>query len=220
MEPLDASLVSLIRDEFAPTVRVWFAHNCSTLSANPSRTGVAMTDEAAVGEKIAKTIKVPVSVLMERREVRVGRWDDVQWNAVGVLAGAGERSGCTLVHEASDVHQYLWTGLACELYKDGCESYWYNLQSETPFLFVVCFLQEDEEENAQELMPVLVTASQDEANAHLESDDPVYSLPMPEAVLEAVERFVVTYYEPEIKKKRRRRDWTAEHEDAQKNRRH
>ena len=57
-------------------------------------------------------------------------------------------------------------------------------------------------------------ASQDEANAHLESDDPVYSVPMPEKIVEWVERYVVENYEPEARKKRKRRDWAKESEDT------
>ena len=92
------------------------------------------------------------------------------------------------------------------VHADDCESYWYNLLGEAPALFVVCFL-EDEEAGP---VPVLVTASQDEANAHLESDDPVFSVPMPDQVHQWVERFVVENYRPVQKKKRRRRDWAEE----------
>ena len=69
--------------------------------------------------------------------------------------------------------------------------------SEGPRLFVVCFLDDEAEEEAGELVPVLVTASQDEAGAHMESDDPVFAVPMPEGVHRWVEAYVVANYEPE-----------------------
>ena len=65
---------------------------------------------------------------------------------------------------------------------------------------------------------MLVTANQDEANAHMESDDPVYSVPMPDKVLQWVERFVVTRYEPEVKRKRKRKDWVEDSEYAKRER--
>jgi len=87
---------------------------------------------------------------------------------------------------------------------------------------VICFVDEDleDEADAAALEPVLVTPNQDEANAHMESEDLVFSVPMPEPIIEWVERFVMDYYDPVIKKKRKRRNWSEESEDHAKNRRH
>ena len=162
-------------------------------------------------------LRIPVSVLLERRLARVGPWSQVQWEAVAVVAGeevVSERGEATLVHEDDECRRYLWPGLVVELFPDGCESYWYNLLSERPSLFVVCFERDEDEEGETELVPAIVTASQDEANAHLESDDPVYSVPMPEKIVEWVERYVVDNYEPEVRKKRKRRDWAKESEST------
>ena len=165
------------------------------------------------------SVRIPVSVVLERRIARVGPWSQVQWEAVAAVAGekvVGERGAATLVHEDDDCRRYLWPGLTVELYPDGCESYWYNLLSERPSLFVVCFERDEEgaDEDEVELIPAIVTASQDEANAHLESDDPVYSVPMPDKVVEWVERYVVENYEPEVKKKRRRESWAPHSENT------
>ena len=48
----------------------------------------------------------------------------------------------------------------------------------------VCFERDEDEEGEVELVVAIVTASQDEADARLESDDPVYSVPMPEKICE------------------------------------
>lgn len=163
--------------------------------------------------------ELPVSVLMERRLATVGQWTQPQWEAVAVVAGeeleAARRR--THVHHDDACDQYLWTGLKVAIFKDGCESYWYNLVSGKPRLFVVCFM-EDEHDDDLELKPVFVTANQDEANGHMESDDPVYSVPMPEEVRQWVERFVVTHYEPEVKRKRKRKDWVEDSEYAKRER--
>ena len=169
------------------------------------------------GSTARKSLRIPVSVVLERRIARVGPWSQVQWEAVAAVAGeavVSERGKATLVHEDDESRRYLWPGLAVELFPDGCEGYWYNLLSERPSLFVVCFERDEDEEGETELIPAIVTASQDEANAHLESDDPVYSVPMPEKIVESVERYVVENYEPEVKKKRKREDWARESENT------
>jgi hypothetical protein len=49
----------------------------------------------------------------------------------------------------------------------------------------------------------------------METDDRVYSVPMPEQVHQQVERFVVENYVPEQKKKRKRQQWAEESENVE-----
>ena len=123
-------------------------------------------------------------------------------------------SSATLVHEDAQCRRYLWTGLKLGLYKDACESYWHNLMSGKPYLYVVCYVDEDED-GEESLIPALVTADQQEASGHMETDDHVYSVPMPEQVHEWLERFVVAHYVPAQKKKRKRREWAKESEHVE-----
>ncbi len=85
---------------------------------------------------------------------------------------------------------------------------------------MICFpdqdLGDDEDQGAME--PVLVTANQDEANAHMESEDLVFSVPMPGQVIDWVERFVMEHYNPVIMKKRKRNNWVDESEQSAKDR--
>jgi len=46
----------------------------------------------------------------------------------------------------------------------------------------------------------------------------VFSVPMPKQVIEWVERFVMDYYDPVIKKKRKRQDWAKESDQSAKER--
>ena len=160
--------------------------------------------------------EIPVTVLVECRQARSGRWVEEQWRALAVVAGkdvAGDAFESTLVHQDDQCRRYLWSGLKLSLYKDACESYWYNLMSDEPYLYVVCF--EDENEDGEEcLNPLLVTADQQEATGHMETDDQVYSVPMPEQVRQWVERFVVENYVPEQKKKRKRTQWADDSMDG------
>ena len=159
-------------------------------------------------------LEFTVSVLLERGESSNGRWSEPRWEALAVVAGgqmaqAGQTgSGPVRVDESADgCERFLWSGLRLELHKDSCESYWYNLLSEQPALFIVCFSDDAAEQTEQELTPVLVTPGHDEAMAHLESDDVVFSVPMPEALHQAVERYVVAHYVPAHRKKRKRVNW-------------
>jgi len=166
--------------------------------------------------------RCPVSVLMERRLARVGQWQQYQWECVAVVAGEDIARGdaaTTLVSDDGERARFMFSGLELAMHRDGCESYWYNLQSENPYLFVVCFLDEEAQDEAMAVDPVIVTASQDEANAHMEAEDLVFSVPMPSQVVQWLERYVVNHYLPETKKKRKRRDWAKESEEHEKGRR-
>jgi len=158
-----------------------------------------------------------LAVLIERRMVRSGIWEQAQWEVVDIVtppAGAGEGAWMR-VHQDQACARYLWTGLCLTLYRDSAEAYWYNLMSGQPRLFVVCFGDDDEDDAAAGGMePMLVTASQDEATAHLESDDEVYSIEMPAELRDWIEHFVVENYVPARREKRKRRDWAREASDA------
>ena len=163
-----------------------------------------------------------VSVLMERRLARSGPWSEYQWDCVEVLAGENmqdEQTGCTMVSDDGERARFVWSGLTISLFKDGCESYWYNLQSDEPYLFVICFHDDVPEDDSMAITPVVVSPNQDEANSHLESEDLVFSVPMPTPLIDWLERFVVDNYEPFIKKKRKRRNWSEEGEANAQNRR-
>lgn len=158
--------------------------------------------------------EIPVTVLVECRQARVGQWVEDQWEAIAVIAGEEvmtTESSTVMVHEDASCRRYLWTGFKLALNRDACESYWYNLMSGKPYLFVICHVDEDED-GEESLIPALVTADQQEATGHMETDDHVYSVPMPEQVHEWLERFVVQHYVPAQKKKRKRRQWAEESE--------
>ncbi len=158
--------------------------------------------------------EIPVTVLVECRQARVGQWVQDQWEAIAVVAGEDvitHEASTTLVHEDAECRRYLWSGFKLALYKDACESYWYNLMSGTPYLYVICQVDEDED-GEESLIPALVTADQQEATGHMETDDRVFSVPMPEHVHGWLERYVVEHYVPALKKKRKRRQWAEESE--------
>ena len=143
---------------------------------------------------------------MQRARVQRGPWSVPSWSAVSVVAGkhlSGEDAGCTPIREDEDEAQYLWSGLPLELYRDEAEAYWYNLTSENPSLFVICHESPD-----GELTPFRVTADRDAAAVCLESEDQVFSVPVPPEIYQSLEQFVVEHYVPKERKKRKRKNWS------------
>lgn len=163
--------------------------------------GQAPEDRVGPGSRIS----VPVAVVLERWIDPAKRWGYPTWRVHGVLTGEGLTglSGDSVVEVDEHTCRFIFTGYTMDLYRDGSEGYWYNLLSDQPYLFVVC----EGEYGAREIRPMLVTANQDEANGHMESDDMVLSLPMPAEITDLLEHYVTSHYRPEIKRKRKRRDW-------------
>ena len=67
-----------------------------------------------------------------------------------------------------------------------------------------------EQEEDDELHPLLVTLSYDEMASYIEVDAPVFDLPIPPPVYEWVEAWVLENYQPEQRKKRTRQKWADE----------
>lgn len=151
-----------------------------------------------------------VAVLTKRRPVPPKPWLRESWQVIGVVAHSHPASGgsATLVRRAADGDQYLWGGLSIRLHKDEVESYYYNLLSARPSLYVISSVDEH-----GDLEPFRVSACFDEANAYDAAGQSVETVPMPPELYRWVESFVIDNYAPEAPKKRQRKDWTeSDHE--------
>lgn len=148
----------------------------------------------------------PVSVLLDYVATPGNRWQDGRWAVTGVVAAAAKdeqnRVQCAPLHPGSDDRQVLWSGFSVDLFKDDAESYYYNIVSDTPRIFVICNTQDD-----TSLKPLMVTLSYDEASSYMESDQAVESVAMPVELYRYVEQFVLEHYLPQKKKKRKRDNW-------------
>ena len=158
---------------------------------------------------MASLVKIPVAVVIERREVVQGRWRVPAWAAVSILPGGHltkKPAGSTLIRQDDEAEQYLISGLKLELYRDSAESYWYNLTGENAALYVICH------ENPEGgLDPFLVTADRDEAMAGLEGDAQVFSTPISPEIYHQIEQFILEHYVPEAPRKRKRKNWSDKH---------
>lgn len=152
----------------------------------------------------------PVVVLMQRQPSKFSRWSDYQWQAVGVMAIAGDSNDeghPRTVREEGDVMQVLYGGFTVRLYVDECESYYFNLISPSPQCYVITRFDDDGVP-----VPFLVSMSFDEAQAYIEGDEQVYVVDVPPELYLWTEAFVLQHYNPQKRQKRKRDDWKTNEE--------
>jgi hypothetical protein len=155
-------------------------------------------------------VRIPVAVVMERREVVHGQWRVTDWVAVATLPGehlARQAARKVPMRSGGDKEQYLWSGIMLELYRDAAENYWFNLTGKNASLYVVCHESPD-----GDVEPALVTADHHEAVADQEGDCKVFATPIPPGIYQVIERFVLEHYVPEAPRKRKRKKWSKEEE--------
>ena len=158
-------------------------------------------------DSLAATVprQYPVAVLVEYQVIHNNRWVDGRWTVTGVVAGkqlAGAGVRCQLIHSGDETRQYLWSGLSIELHADDAESYYCNLMSDNPGVFVVCNEAQDET-----LQTAIVTLSYGEAASYMETDQRVERAAMPADLYRWLEHYVLANYVPGKRKKRKRNDW-------------
>ena len=152
-------------------------------------------------------LSFPVTVLVEHQAVHDNRWIDGRWVVMGVVAAEPSSDvavHCRQIHADDESQQYLWSGLSIELHQDDTESYYANLMSDTPGVFVIC-----EGEQEDDLKPASVTLSYGEATSYMETDQRVERVAMPPEIYRWLEQYVLANYVPEKRRKRKRDNWKA-----------
>ncbi len=154
-------------------------------------------------EKLARTL----AVVMERRAAR-SRWADVVWQPLSVLESDEPRGAPRLLVKDGDYEQWLHPGFALEIHRDETEGYYMNVSSDSPRVFVL-WRMEDETigETGARGLPLLVTASYDEAGRWMDGGHSVDSVAMPPEVFAWVGEYVENNYRPEPKKRRKPRSF-------------
>ena len=161
--------------------------------------------------KSAAAVIFNLSIVIERQDKIFNGWPTTQWNLTTILSdpdGPASLEGPFPIHESDSVSQYMWKGLQLRLYLDAAEGYWYNFLSEIPYAFVIFEMDAVDDDTVP--IPILITASQDEAGAHLETDYLVLSAAFPTDVRDKIEEFIINNYIPQTKKKRKRKNWFEE----------
>jgi hypothetical protein len=146
----------------------------------------------------------PVSVILERRPA-VSRWADHVWTAAGItVGGRTDAPDAQLIREDRGVSYFLIGGLDVALHADECESYYYNLVSDSPRAYVIAHT------DGGQPQPFRISMSFDEAHAYLEGEDEIYAVDVPPELYRWTEAFVIAHYFPQKKTKRKLRDWSAD----------
>lgn len=148
----------------------------------------------------------PVSIVMQHKRIENNIWLSHKWEVEAVVAGGGDVSGAperSISRIGAEDEKFIWNNHAITLYQDESESYYFNIISDTPYVFVIC---RDEEEDG-ELVPFNVGVNYDEASSYMELDDQVFQVAMPAEIYRWVEQFVVNNYIPIKKKKRKLENW-------------
>ncbi len=143
---------------------------------------------------------LPVAVLLTREALRDNPWQSERWRVVGLVAGqaAAGHATRTIARSEPDATQFLDTGLTLSLFRDEVESYYHNLTSAAPRVFVVCRPQD-----GGGLKTIHATASYDAAEAYMQGDGQVFPVAMPPEVYRWVEAYVIEHYVPEKRRKRK-----------------
>jgi hypothetical protein len=151
--------------------------------------------------------KMPIAVIMEKTPSE-NPWIDFTYKAVGVVSSIGHiDDGIQLIHEDKGVERYLVSGLGLQLHVDECESYYHNLMSPHPGIYVVA----GEVDSPNDMpMPYLVSLSFDLVHAYLEGDEIIYAVEIPPELYQWSEAFILQHYVAVKKTKRKRKDWKSE----------
>ena len=151
--------------------------------------------------------RFPVTVIVERKRRDDKPWSIDYWSVIGLLpAQASKGFEKTMLRDDGNLSQYSWRGYDVALYLDDVESYHFNLEGESPSIFVIGEYVDAEDETG-EIVPLLVTLSYDEAASYMETDSPIFNLPIPGEIQVWVEQYVLDNYRPLEKKKRKRQRW-------------
>jgi len=144
--------------------------------------------------------RIAVGVVIERRAA-TSPWIDHLWRPVRVLAGAPEAAPWTPLPGASGADTFYAGAAEVELYRTETANYRDNLTSGQPFLWVVLRPTGSD----PPFSVVTVTADPAEGEAFTETaTDLVETVPMPEAIAEAVAAFVAEHHVEHAFHKRKR----------------
>jgi hypothetical protein len=150
------------------------------------------------------TLSIPVGVVVERRKA-ASPWVDFVWRGIAVLPDEPTTMPWTVLREQDDTTLFYAGSAAIELYPSETARYRDNLASGNPSLWTVL----SPSEGVFPYAVAAVTADPAEGEGFTEAaDNLVEAVPMPEALLEAIEKFVAEHHvEREfVKRKRRRAD--------------
>ncbi len=150
-------------------------------------------------------LRIPVGVVVERRKAD-SAWADFIWRAVGVLPGEPDMEDWTVLREQGEVTLFYAGAASIDLYRSETFRYRENLASGAAGIWVVMSPSDGKWPYAI----AAVTADPAEGESFTEAaTNLVESVPMPEVVRDAIDRFIAGHHverEEFVKRKRGRAD--------------
>jgi len=134
------------------------------------------------------------------KQVSKHPWGSDNWSLSGLVPGLSPTE-IAKIESRGELH--ILSNLTMQLYPLHCDSYYHNLSSEQPMAYLVC----NQSDDATSPQPLLLTVDYDEAASYMETGEDIYNTALPEALCLWLEQFVLTHYQPEKRKKRRREKW-------------
>jgi hypothetical protein len=136
------------------------------------------------------SVHIPVGVVAERRKA-ASQWVDYLWRPASVLVGEPAAAPWTPLGSEGDAQTFYAGSAVVELFRTETANYLSNLATGAPLLWVV--LRPTEAEPPYEVFAV--TADPAEGEAFTEAgNDLVETVPMPAAIVEALEAFVAEHH--------------------------
>jgi Protein of unknown function (DUF3305) len=149
-------------------------------------------------------LRFPVTVIMQRVPL-ANRWADERWEAFAVELE--DRVTPQRPSEGAPTFtRWRCPGLEVELHPVEAEGYYLNLSAREPKVFVLWRMAEPGDDAEPRARPVIVTLSYNEAARFLDAGEQVDAVPIPAALLAAMESFVAKHYKPEPRKKVKRNE--------------
>ncbi|HTS23196.1 MAG TPA: DUF3305 domain-containing protein [Casimicrobiaceae bacterium] len=149
-------------------------------------------------------LRFPVTVVMQRVPL-ANRWADERWEAVAVELEPSA-AGSAIPQDDATAARWRCPGLELELHPVEAEGYYLNLSARAPTVFVLWRMAEPGDDVQPRARPLIVTVSYNEAARFLDAGEQVDAVPMPAALLAAMEPFVIEHYRPEPRGKAKRNE--------------
>lgn len=152
-------------------------------------------------------MRIPVGVLVERHKAQ-SPWLDFVCRPVSVLSGVPAAAPWTVIESSAELTTYYAGEAVIELHRTETASYRDNLSSGAPMLWVI--LRPVTTDVGFELLAVTADPAEGEALTGA-GEDLVETVPMPEAIQQAIAAFVAEHHveRPFVKRKRERSAFEA-----------
>jgi hypothetical protein len=144
---------------------------------------------------------IAVGVVVERSK-STSQWADFYWRPAGVLAGVPDTPSWSKLSDDGERATFYAGATEIELYRTETANYRYNLQLETPLLWII--LRPVEADPPYELAAVTADPAEGEAMTEVGSNM-VEAVAMPKPMQETIAAFVAEHHvEQEVFVKRKR----------------